>query len=156
MPTVYTVRTSDQDPATRAWAYVEPPVEDLVGTGRLDPAALAVLFGDAPLVPGADPPPASRRELALLDAVHRAHLDLYFDQPGRAAAVEAGWAAGLDTLVAGTPRAAAPEDLRAYAAVISGSRRRSAPTGTWRATSPACTPRRAATRAPARKGTRPT
>ena len=26
MPTVYTVRTSDQDPATRAWAYVEPPV----------------------------------------------------------------------------------------------------------------------------------
>ena len=50
VPTVYTVRTSDQDPATRAWAYVEPPVEDLVGTGRLDPAALAVLFGDAPLV----------------------------------------------------------------------------------------------------------
>ncbi len=116
--TTYSLRTQERAPEGDAYRFAEPGLRELAGTGRFDPAQVAVLVGSAPPITGSLPAEPSDVERAFLSRAAAAHDALCYSDPGRSLAVERDWRRAVDRLEAHASTAEAPEDVRAFAAAI--------------------------------------
>ena len=116
--TAYLVRGTAPSPEADAYRYAEPRLDQIAATGRIDPAAIAVVTGASTPIYGADPPYPSGQESSFLDKALDSHLALCYVDPGRSQQVEREWRRSADRLEARVSKASAPEDARAYVAAL--------------------------------------
>ena len=114
LPSVITVRGTRPSYEADAYRFAEPGLRELTASGRIDPAKVAVMTGQAPRVYGSEPAPASRAETEFVEKAMDAHLALCYADPGRAEAVERDWQRSVDRIEARASGGDAPEDARNY------------------------------------------